>query len=53
MVLMRSTGAGLEHPLPIWQLSNTVTGEQWDFQTNANQIKPKLELHACILMQWI
>lgn len=53
MFLLRSAGARWEHPLREWQLSNTVTGEKWDFQTNANQIKPKLELHACILMQWI
>lgn len=53
IVLMRSTVAGWEYPRHIWQLSNTVTEEQWDFQMNANQIKPKLELHACILMLWI
>lgn len=48
MVLVKSTmWAGI---LCIQQLSNTVTGEYWHLQTNANQIKPKLELHAFILM---
>ena len=53
MVHMRSTWEGWKLPLPIWQLTNTVTEEQGDLHMNANQIKPKLELHACILMQWI